>query len=172
MSGMETSLAECGTDFSTSKERLLLLYRCSAIDSCRSKIQFNHPDEASEMFDVISYREGMFCSCIKLHEFHWCRRRFAKVCVAYLAEGMQYGNTETHDSLGLPWKKPVESALVHDTEVREYDGCLGLHILVTRKFNGFVRVLPAWFCVRVVPEESLQFLHRGKKSGIHFIRYL
>ncbi len=53
----------------------------------------NHPDEATEMFDVISYQKG--CSVLyQLHEFIGAET-FRKGCVRYLrANG--YGNTETH----------------------------------------------------------------------------
>lgn len=54
----------------------------------------NHPDEASEMFDIISYEKG--CSVLyQLHEYLGAEL-FRKGCAAYLKKH-QYANTETHD---------------------------------------------------------------------------
>lgn len=54
----------------------------------------NHPDEAAEMFDVISYEKG--CSVLyQIHEFIGAET-FRKGIAAYLKKH-SYGNTETHD---------------------------------------------------------------------------
>ncbi len=54
----------------------------------------NHPDEATEMFDVISYQKG--CAVLyQLYDFVGAEL-FRKGCVRYL-QSHSYRNTETHD---------------------------------------------------------------------------
>jgi|AGTN01.3.fsa_nt_gi Aminopeptidase N len=54
----------------------------------------HHPDDATSMFDIISYEKG--CSVLyQLHEFVGAET-FRKGCVKYL-KAHSFGNTETHD---------------------------------------------------------------------------
>lgn len=78
--------------FSTSRAAALFTDALQSTHAIENSV--NHPDEASEMFDVISYQKG--CSVLyQLHEFLGAET-FRKGCVAYLRKH-QYGNTETHD---------------------------------------------------------------------------
>ncbi len=70
----------------------------SRVDALRSthpiESPVNHPDEAAELFDVISYEKG--CSVLyQLHEFIGAEN-FRRGIAAYLKKHA-YGNTETHD---------------------------------------------------------------------------
>ncbi|HMY04264.1 MAG TPA: M1 family metallopeptidase, partial [Candidatus Obscuribacter sp.] len=70
----------------------------SRVDALKSthpiECPVNHPDEAAEMFDVISYEKG--CSVLyQIHEFIG-GETFRRGIAAYLKKH-SYGNTETHD---------------------------------------------------------------------------
>jgi puromycin-sensitive aminopeptidase len=70
----------------------------SRVDALRSthpiESPVNHPDDAKQLFDVISYEKG--CSVLyQLHQFIGAET-FRKGIAAYLKKH-SYGNTETHD---------------------------------------------------------------------------
>jgi puromycin-sensitive aminopeptidase len=70
----------------------------SRVDALKSthpiECAVNHPDEAAELFDVISYEKG--CSVLyQIHEFMG-GETFRQGIAAYLKKH-SYGNTETHD---------------------------------------------------------------------------
>jgi puromycin-sensitive aminopeptidase len=70
----------------------------SRVDALRSthpiESPVNHPDDAKELFDVISYEKG--CSVLyQLHEYIGAEN-FRRGIAAYLKKH-SYGNTETHD---------------------------------------------------------------------------
>jgi puromycin-sensitive aminopeptidase len=70
----------------------------SRVDALKSthpiECTVNHPDEAAELFDVISYEKG--CSVLyQIHEYIGAET-FRRGIAAYLKKH-SYGNTETHD---------------------------------------------------------------------------
>lgn len=76
----------------------------------------NHPNEATEMFDVISYQKG--CSVLyQLHEFIGAET-FRKGCARYL-KAHSFGNTETEELWDALEEASIEAKLGLRISVRE-----------------------------------------------------
>ena len=92
----------------------------SRVDALRSthpiESPVNHPDEAAELFDVISYEKG--CSVLyQLHEFIGAEN-FRRGIAAYLKKHA-YGNTETHDLWDALEESCKQADPVHPIPVRK-----------------------------------------------------
>jgi puromycin-sensitive aminopeptidase len=92
----------------------------SRVDALRSthpiESPVNHPDDAKELFDVISYEKG--CSVLyQLHEFIGAEN-FRRGIAAYLKKHA-YGNTETHDLWDALEESCKQADPVHPIPVRK-----------------------------------------------------
>jgi puromycin-sensitive aminopeptidase len=92
----------------------------SRVDALRSthpiESPVNHPDEAAELFDVISYEKG--CSVLyQLHEYIGAEN-FRRGIAAYLKKHA-YGNTETHDLWDALEESCKQADPVHPIPVRK-----------------------------------------------------
>ncbi|MBS2005536.1 MAG: M1 family metallopeptidase [Cyanobacteria bacterium SZAS TMP-1] len=92
----------------------------SRVDALRSthpiESPVNHPDDAKELFDVISYEKG--CSVLyQLHQFIGAEN-FRRGISAYLKKH-SYGNTETHDLWDALEEACKQADPVHPIPVRK-----------------------------------------------------